>query len=278
MSRLRVKNSASDDRRLRIGKKKQSSSTHSPVITSEKFIVCEDRDGGRFYAMKTDGDFTRLCVPNSDGILIVTDQLVCATDFKEAHDMNATPVFERGTLKHFDTRTEFEKAATVVQDDMKQVIDFKDIKLDGLASTFSTLTPADRDGDVIGDNAFDKTIRQFLKNPVMLIDHQNSVNNIAGSFKKLRSSQRGLEVEAEVSNAPELRKIRFLIGEGHLKAFSIGGLFKFSDNNPRLVEEIELFEISLVAVPANPDALFEARSVSVEDAKTAFKRMKLNYK
>lgn len=274
MSRLRIKKNPIDARRLRIGGKQQHSADVRDV--EEEFIVCEAFDGGRFYAYRKNEEFTRLCVPNSDGVLLITDTPVSSADIKEAFALDAKPVVQHAKLKHFETVAEFELKAQHIEDDTKQIIDFKNITLDGLASTFAAITPKDRDGDTIGDSAFNKTISRFMKNPVMLIDHTNSVNNIAGSFTKMRVSQRGLEVEAKVSNAPELRKIRFLIAEGHLKAFSIGGLFKFSDNNPRLVEEIELFEVSLVAVPANPDALFQARAVSIEDAKTAFKRMKLN--
>jgi len=208
--------------------------------------------------------------------LLMTDTPVSSADVKEAYALEAQPVVQHANVKSFEAVAEFELKAQHIEDEQKQIIDFKNIMLDGLASTFAAMTPKDRDGDTIGDTAFNKTIARFMKNPVMLIDHTNSVDNIAGSFSKMRVSQRGLEVEAKVSNAPELRKIRFLIAEGHLKAFSIGGLFKFADDNPRLVEEVELFEVSLVAVPANPDALFQARAVSIEDAKTAFKRMKLN--
>jgi HK97 family phage prohead protease len=256
---------------------KQQEHREPTVPPVEKFVVVDDVNGGQLYA-KRSGDALFLCVPNSDGVLLVSNEIVCDSRVKAAYDLGSTPVFQNAVLKHFETRTEFEKAASSVLDDAKNIVDFKDITLEGLASTFSSLTPKDRDGDTIGDGAFDKTIKSFMQNPVMLIDHVNSVDNIAGSFTRMRASNRGLEVQSKVSNAPELRKVRFLIGEGHLKAFSIGGLFKFSDANPRLVDQIELFEISLVAVPANPDALFSARSISIEDAKTAFKRLSLNFK
>jgi len=276
MKRLRVKKDTVDSRRLRVGGKQKKQKTSSHDVVEEQFIICEAFDGGRFYALQKDGDFTRLCVPNSDGVLLVTDTPVSTADVKEQRALEAKPVVQHAKLKHFEAVAEFDLKAQHVEDEAKRIVDFKDIKLDGLASTFAAVTPADRDGDTIADTAFNRTIGRFMKNPVMLLDHQNSVDKIAGSFTKMRISQRGLEVEAAVSNAPELRKIRFLIAEGHLKAFSIGGLFKFSDENPRLVEEVELFEVSLVAVPANPDALFQARAVTIEDAKTAFKRMTLN--
>ena len=136
---------------------------------------------------------------------------------------------------------------------------------------FASTTPADRDGDAIADNAFDRTISKFSENPVMLMDHDNSVHSIAGSFSRIAKNEKGLSVIGEVSNSPELRKVRFLIAEGHLKAFSIGGMFRFDNEQKNLIAEIDLFEISLVAVPANPDALFQARSIGVEDAKRAFK-------
>ena len=248
--------------------------------SADKFVVCET-ESGRFYA-KTDGAMLKLCVPNSDGVLLVTDSLVTDVDVIKSQDLGADPVHENAHLKSFNTRPAFNvnrsKKVTVRDEETKHIIDYQKISVGGFASTFAKVTKEDRDGDTIGDGAFTKTISSFMKNPVMLIDHENSVKSIAGSFDRLKAGDMGLEVNATVSNAPELRSVRFLIAEGHLKAFSIGGLFRFSDRNSKMVDEVELFEISLVAVPANPDALFSSRSISVTDAKSAFKKANLVYK
>ena len=42
----------------------------------------------------------------------------------------------------------------------------------------------------------------------------------------------------------------------------------------RAIEKVELWEISLVAVPANPDALVSARAIDFDDATRAMKRLK----
>ena len=271
MPRLRVtKNGTAAKKKLVAAKR----------IEMPKFVVCET-ENGKFYAQH-DGDMLKLCVPNGDGVLMVSDSVITTSDVVKSTDIVSQCAYKNANLRSFETRPQFEidtqKMLTVRDKETQQITDYQKVTLNGFASTFASITPEDRDGDQIGDNAFDNTIPRFMKNPVMLIDHENSVHNIAGSFTRLHASALGLEVNASVSNAPELRKVRFLIAEGHLKAFSIGGLFRFSDGDAHVVEEIELFEISLVAVPANPDALFSSRDISITDAKSAFKKANLIYK
>ena len=91
----------------------------------------------------------------------------------------------------------------------------------------------------------------------MLIDHENSVNNIAGSYTRVEEDENGLYLEGKISNAPELATVRMLIAEGHLQTLSIGGMFYYEDDG-KAISEVDLFEVSLVAIPMNPDARFEA--------------------
>ena len=102
-----------------------------------------------------------------------------------------------------------------------------------------------------------------MRNPVMLIDHQNSVKEIAGTYTKMYEDKNGLFVEGKISNSPDLKNVRFLVAEGHLKSMSIGGMFLYGEDG-KAIEEVNLYEISLVAIPMNPDALFSVRSVDEE--------------
>lgn len=141
--------------------------------------------------------------------------------------------------------------------DGDRIVDYKNVIFKGYGSTNETITKGDRIGDYLRKGAFRKTISEFKKNPVMLIDHENSVNNIAGSYTRVEEDQNGLYLEGKISNAPELATVRMLVAEGHLQTLSIGGMFYYEDDG-KAISEVDLFEVSLVAIPMNPDARFEA--------------------
>jgi HK97 family phage prohead protease len=155
-------------------------------------------------------------------------------------------------------------------DEKGRIVDYDDVTITGLLSTFTGTTPKDRDGDYVMDGAFDATLADFRKNPVMLIDHRNAVENLAGSFTKIGTNANGLAFEAKISNAPGLRDLRFKVAEGHLRATSMGGIF-FYDNDGRGIKEVRLFEGSLVPVPANQDALFSVRALTPTTAAKQFR-------
>jgi HK97 family phage prohead protease len=273
MAILKVsRQSEPNDRRWMVGgKRAQVPRSLTPSVTPPKdsFGVCE-HDGKRFYARKS-GEQLFLCLPDPSGILWQTEERILPVKSMAFHELTNTnfPAVKSGKFGSFQSRPEFEvdqKMVSVKEGD--RIVDYLNVAIEGAASTYNE----DRDRERILPGSFDATLMEFKRNPVMLIDHNNSVHNIAGSFSKLRASDSALEVRGEVSNAPELRKVRFLIAEKHLKAFSIGGMFRYSERNYQEIEEVKLFEISLVAVPANPEAIFTSRSVSVEDAKKAFDR------
>jgi len=239
-----------------------------------------DKVAGRVESKRNDGRFdVSLALPNDEGLLMVTDTCV-AVDEKDL-----TPY--EGVASSVKVRR-FESTAVLAKDNVKmQVVrgkvyddeedderprikDYLNVSFEGYASTFENVTPADRQGDGIVDGAFTKTINKFMSNPVMLIDHESSVGKIAGSYSELREDKNGLWVVGKISNAPSLRDVRFLVAEGHLRALSIGGMF-FYDDSGRRIKDVELFEISLVAVPANQDALFDVRKISIDDAAKAYK-------
>lgn len=211
----------------------------------------------------------RLAVPTDKGLLALSGTTLT---IKKSELKEDSLVVGDTTVKSWNLLEEFESKSTEVKDG-NRVTDYLDVFVEGLASTFAKTTPADRDGDYVMDNAFDGTLGEFKKNPVMLIDHRNSVMNIAGSFDKIGIVDKGLAVRGRVSNAPDLARVRFLIMEKHLKAFSMGGMF-FYGTDGRAIQKVDLFEVSLVAIPANQDALFSVRSPTLEEAKKMFKNTK----
>jgi len=116
----------------------------------------------------------------------------------------------------------------------------------------------DRVNEVVDVAAFGKTLEIYSQNPVMLYMHDT--RRPIGKFTSLNLSPEGLFVTGELAHgttdADEAWK---LIQQGILKSFSIG--FReldhtVDDGEIRHITQLELFEISIVSVPANREALF----------------------
>lgn len=112
----------------------------------------------------------------------------------------------------------------------------------------------DRAGDVIKIESWD--LGNFLKNPVLLVNHDYRVESIVGMAKDLvlDHASRKLTFTPEFHELTELSKqVKSLVEEGVLKTVSVG----FIPHGPQKdgdIERNELLEISWVAVPANPSA------------------------
>lgn len=216
----------------------------------------------------------KLAIPNQDGVLVVSREAVATISETEASAVDL--IHLNRDVKQWQSNQSLSavKAATEVKaDDI--VTDYKNVTFEGYGSTFKDLTPEDRDGDYIIPGAFDKTLVQFMRNPVMLTDHTRRVINLAGKYTKASPTKGGLLVQGELSNSPHTDMVhaRFLVMEGSLKTLSIGGYFFYGDDW-RGVEEIDLHEISLVVIPANPDAVFTVRAPSLDGVTKAFQHAK----
>jgi HK97 family phage prohead protease len=169
-----------------------------------------------------------------------------------------------GNVKKFQTTalmTPNIKAAIPVEENGR-IVDYLDVETEGYASTFAKVTPEDRYGDYILPGAFSKTLAAYNKNPMVLRDHINSTDHAAGISTMHFEDERGLFVRNKISNAPGLRDFRFKVAEGIIKTYSIGGFFYYLEDM-RGIFEIDLFEYSFVAIPANPDALFNVRNLDL---------------
>jgi HK97 family phage prohead protease len=246
----------------------------TPALAEGKAVMFE-HDGvkvaGVIAKLANDVASVRLAIPDENGLLLASDSTVeLAADRLTPFD---APYVER-KMAAWQTNEALLQDGTkgvAVKDQSNRVVDYSDVMIAGYGSTFANVTAKDRDGDTVMPGAFTETIREFKRNPVMLTDHKNSVANIAGSYTEVMQDDIGLRVVGKVSNAPELRAIRFLIMEGHLKTLSMGGVFLYGPDG-HTIEKVYLFEISLVAIPANPDAIFQARSLDLGSASKLFKR------
>lgn len=143
----------------------------------------------------------------------------------------------------------------------------------GMEFVLSDETP-DRLGDVISVSGWDLT--NFKKNPVALFGHRSDFP--IGTWSNLRAKDgalRGHLKMAPEGTSPRIDEIRKLIDAGILKAVSVG--FRPVEHQPRrtkngdsvdgyLYTKSELVEVSVVSVPANPNALSVAKSLKVSDA------------
>lgn len=214
----------------------------------------------------------RLCLPNSSGVLVAEKEASTVIHRDHVQSIDAVALLDRDA-KAFETRDPLEncKASREVKDG-DVIVDYQDVTFEGYGSTFKDTTPEDRDGDYIMDGAFNNSIKRFRENPVMLTDHTRSVRNLMGHYEQISINDRGLAMKGVLTNSPHPDAVhtRYQIIEGSLKTLSIGGGFFYSDDY-KGIEEIDLYETSLVVVPANPDANFQVRGLDQEFVEKAFK-------
>ncbi len=142
------------------------------------------------------------------------------------------------------------------------------IFIEGYANT----TDIDRAGDVIVATAWQKGLDNYLKNPIILAQHNH--NDPIGRMEEHRIDAKGLWIRARIS--PAAVKAYGLIKDGVLTAFSVG--FKVVDavydsvTDIFAIKEVELMEISVVSVPCNQESIFSlAKSFESAEEFSSFK-------
>ena len=127
------------------------------------------------------------------------------------------------------------------------------IFIEGYASTIDI----DRSGDVVPKSVWEKGIQNYLKNPIILAQHD--YDDPIGRMTDYRVDDKGLWVKARISSAAE--EIFGLIKDKILTAFSIGFRIIDAEYNSAaevfVIKELELVEISVVSVPCNQNTLFD---------------------
>lgn len=104
-------------------------------------------------------------------------------------------------------------------------------------------------------------LARFKKNPVMLEDHWNSNSSVIGRWKNIRTEGSKMMADAEFDLEDDLAvKISGKVDRGFIKGCSMGvtfdrDLMKKNNDGTQNLDECELLEVSLVAVPSNANAL-----------------------
>lgn len=139
---------------------------------------------------------------------------------------------------------------------LKGFFEKKEGEIVGIASTDSP----DRDGEVIKQDGWDLSL--FKKNPVILASHNYHEFPI-GKATNIKVEDNKLVFKMVLSKATEkAREAAELIQEGILNAFSVGFIPReFDAEKQEIIKKAELLEISLVSVPANPQAIVTAKGM-----------------
>ena len=125
------------------------------------------------------------------------------------------------------------------------------VYIEGYAST----TDIDRQGDVVPASVWEAGIKNYLKNPIILAQHD--YDDPVGRMVQHRVDSTGLWVKARISAAAEIFN---LVKDGVVTAFSVGFRVMDAEYNAAtelfVIKQLELVEISIVSVPANQNTLF----------------------
>ena len=133
----------------------------------------------------------------------------------------------------------------------------------GLASAFRDRP--DHHGDIVVPGAFKRTLAQHSlegTRPAMLWSHDQS--KPIGAWQRFKETSEGLEVTGQLAlDVPEAKSAHGLMQQGAL-ALSIGyriakgGAEIRASDGVRLLKDVDLFEVSLVAMPSDNQARITA--------------------
>lgn len=138
--------------------------------------------------------------------------------------------------------------------------------VEGIAST----DEIDREADIITKEAVEKGMDEYMSNAIVLWmhDHDDPVGKVV-SWSYIKA---GLLIRVEITKTEKMVDRWKLIKDGVVKAFSISGTVMKSvevkgeeDQLIRKATEIDIWEISIVSVPANKTCLFNVISKAAKE-------------
>ena len=132
------------------------------------------------------------------------------------------------------------------------------VRFSGYASVWNRV---DTYGDVIASGAFKEALSK--RRPAMLYSHMRSM--VPGKFVEVAEDTKGLAVQGELTPGHSVAKdLEASMKHGAISGLSIGGYTQKSDsgeNGTRIIKAFDLFEISVVAMPAEQEARIDAASI-----------------
>ena len=151
----------------------------------------------------------------------------------------------------------------------------------GYASTW-TREP-DSYGDVVARGAFADCIERIKADgttlPLLYNHDQWDIDNFIGTVTSLEEDEHGLRFEADFDDTPRAQRARELVKDGRLCKVSfaydvldMGSVTLDDGRTANELRKLDIFEVSLVFVPANPDtSIVEAKGLSARDLSTVTK-------
>ena len=126
----------------------------------------------------------------------------------------------------------------------------------------------DRQNEVIDQAGWD--LASYRANPVILDSHKyGSIDDILGKAVRVEGMPEGLEVDVQFADTERGRMAQRLVDDGFLRTVSVG--FRsmarkpgMRSGEPMMHTRMELLEVSMVAIPANREAV-RLRGVEDED-------------
>lgn len=126
-----------------------------------------------------------------------------------------------------------------------------DLKIFGYASVFNV---KDNEGDIVLPGAFYNSLKQ---NRCIKLLWQHKQDSPIGKLNKIYEDTKGLYIEGVIfSNLENTATARKMLLEKVVDSFSIGYTVEdqFFNQDTRFLKSINLFEVSIVTFPANPNA------------------------
>lgn len=149
------------------------------------------------------------------------------------------------------------------QKSVREIIDgdTKAYEIEWYAST----KDKDRMNDVVEPTAFEETLKQYMTNPIVLLQHD--MDKPIWNVVEASIDEKGLFIRAKITEDTDW--VFSKLKNGVLRTFSIWYRVKDFEtienvnsdgeyNYTNIIKSLELFEISLVSVPANPFALIKS--------------------
>jgi uncharacterized protein len=158
-------------------------------------------------------------------------------------------------------------------------LELKSINDNGTFEGFASTYGEDLTGDRILPGAFTKSLEARKKVP-LLWNHQTS--DVIGSVQSMTEEPSGLRVKARLNlDAMKAREAYSLLKAGDISGLSIGftiGDFKYASKGIREIKSLDLYEVSLVAIPANPQARIQSVKSAADHEFSVFTQLATSLK
>ena len=146
-----------------------------------------------------------------------------------------------------------------------------DLIIEGFANRFSMdgKLLVDRGNDLIPPQAFN--LDEFKSLPIIFFNHDR--DQPIGKATAVQVKEDGLYIKAKLSQSdhPEVKRVRTLVKEGILKAFSVGfdpikiDQEEVDGKKVNVIKEANLLEVSVVSLPMAQHSLFNVTSKSLSE-------------